>query len=444
MKTDPEYYIVASCINDAYALHESLNRLTPEDFENFDAQEIFEACRQLAELNTLVDPAKIAHTLEKRGTLAKIGGVAFISSVAFIGGSEIDTDFYIKEILSKSLSRKLVSLSDEAIRKAQKDDDPNQLIEEMITKLTDMQIKGSSGFRPMEDVYDNFKDGLSFPDYFTLQCEKASSGVDVFDGFRTGYHKLDTIIGGFERGTNNIIGASTSAGKTTFFVNLFLNIRQRYPKAKMGFFSFEMPSERIYTKILTTFAGIPIDRTIDFRCTDEERERIIEASKMLSDMNIYIDDVTGHINTIKAKTRAAVIRDGIDIIFVDYLSRVQGDKRANKHLEVDQISKGLQDIALELKIPVVTLAQLNRNAGHRERPVLADLRESGSIEEDADLVLLLNRPNRMKENDFTEVQVAKNRIRGNLGIVQFSYDSGRLFEMETVQDTIKSVYDKWG
>ena len=178
------------------------------------------------------------------------------------------------------------------------------------------------------------------------------------------------------------------------------------------------------------------------RLTPFDFEDLAKAEKNIRDMKLTIFDRSGiNINEFKSHIRRETIRNGLDIVFLDYLSIIQAfHKTGNKHQEIDQVSKGLQSIALELNIPIVTLSQLNRAIyGRTEKtPVLSDLRESGSIEEDADLVMLLHRPAHYATayqniDDVTQLIVAKNRLRGDLKKVEFDYKGGRYIEREPVE-----------
>ena len=451
MKVDPEYYLIASVMWSDYALHQALSKLSTQDFETPDCLEIFQVCKSLHDRKIDVDTLKITLELEKTGRLTNAGGRERISELVKLRSSSIDVDYCIGEIKERSRKKNFLTLADHAIHKAQNEDNLDSVIEEHIKKISELQAGTEEDFISFSEVGANFQDGMSFGEHLKHQSDLISQGIDPYDGFRTGYQQLDSIIGGFEKGTTTIVGARSSTGKTTFFINLFINFFKKYPQKRIGFFSLEMPKKRIYEKCVVTFAGVPLSKIKCFfekdekfsqsaPLTDEEYQRIAESAKMLEPINLYLNDFSGiSINQLKAMTRKAVIKQKFDIIFIDYLSRIQGDKKYNnKHMEMDQVSKGLQDIALEMNIPVVTLAQLNRNIYGRpeKQPVLSDLRESGSIEEDADTVLLLHRPktfNPQLPNDYTEIIVAKNRLLGDLGKVTFSYQDGILTELSSIE-----------
>jgi len=440
-----EGWMLGACMTSKVHLYEICSALSEKDFHNIPYSKIFITIRQMNTDKSPVSEHTLALTLKQDGILSEVGGIEEVVSLAESVGFSVDVGFYIQELKKMSISRQLITESQKLCIAAQNPKNSEQVLHDHQKTISQIGLIDRGRFISLEEITRKYRGEESFEDNIRREVEIVKDGGEIFDGFRSGYKNLDRIIGGFGNGTNNIIGARSSAGKTTFLVNLFGNISKQYPNAMMGFFSLEMPKHKILDKILARMAGINV-RSLDERHLDQrEVEELTECANMIKKMKLGIYDLSGTtVHDICRATRHAVIKDNLKIIFIDYLSRIQGDRRlANKHMQIDDISKHLQNLALELNIPIVTLAQLNRNAAQRpdKTPQLTDLRESGSIEEDADLVLMLHRPAHYDKHvqDRTQVIVAKNRIRGDLGKVEYEFDNGNLNELDLISDVVISA-----
>ncbi len=237
-------------------------------------------------------------------------------------------------------------------------------------------------------------------------------------------------------------------GKTTFILNLMKNMSLYQKKTKIGFFSLEMPATTIFTKLLCLFCDIKFSKFEDGLCTSEEKDRVINQIQKMKDLPLYLDDPSGiKLSQLRSRAKRMLYNFGIEILFIDYLTLIRSDEKFNnKHLEVDAISKGLQTLAKELNIPIVVLAQLNRASVKKEKPFpsLADFRESGSIEEDADGCILLHRPEYYDPNNqpgIIKVYVAKNRLRGKVCIHDFHCNSHSevYHELNSVEEDLHKI-----
>lgn len=439
-----EEFILGAVMNDKYAQHQALQELQVDDFYNIHHREIFKAFCEVAESGRKVERRTVADALKNLGSLDEIGGILKLNDLLLLG-TNVDVEYYIAEIKSLSSRRKLISIAhDMAKRAADSSYGSVDLIDRYNREISSIGVYSRDKFDDMKSIMENFKDGKDFMSVITEECARVAMGEDLFDGVRSYYPRLDQLIGGFARGTNNIIGARSSSGKTTFLSNLFLNIHENAPHVRMGFFSLEMNKSRIMEKVICTMADIRYKDLQERNLTPFDFERLVTSEKNIKSMKLTIFDRAGiNINEFKSHIRRETIRNGLDIVFLDYLSIIQAfHKTGNKHQEIDQVSKGLQSIALELNIPIVTLSQLNRAIYGRtdKSPVLSDLRESGSIEEDADLVMLLHRPihyvasNEPAIEDVTQLIVAKNRLRGDLGKVEYDFRGGRYKERQRIED----------
>jgi len=435
-----ESYILGAAMNGTYALRVMLDSLEPNEFFFHEHRHIFMAMR------TLYDSYKgdkLEGVCEAIGKYLKVSGIDIPMPEIFAiydNGSSADVNYYLDRLKSNGFRSKAYEMLVSTAKQLDVVDEPHLLIQDMKTNLDKIDVKSGKDFVSLKEICENYNKGKSFMEVFDEDMELVASGVDVFDGFRTGYRKLDELIGGFQNGTTNIIGARSSSGKTTFLINLIMNLTARYPdKIKVGFFSLEMSKTMIWDKLISTVANVPYDIVKGRKPSQEQYQEIYRVCRDIQEWPIYLHNharVTA--SSMERSIKRAIMDQGLNFIMTDYLTLVRADKNLqNKHMEIDQISKMLQTLAKELNIPFVTLAQLNRSAAARtdKRPVTTDLRESGSIEEDADTILLMHRPAQYADNlpDHTEIIVAKNRMQGYLGKCIYRYDKGRLIEFPDIE-----------
>ena len=432
--------LLGACIVDKLAAYESVQALNPSDFTDPHNRNLFMILESMVTGRVPIKKLSLVKKTQELRMENEIGGLQRIYDLS-INGFGTDYKYYIEQLRLCTIRRSALYLCSEKIPKLAQAENPIELIDEISKELMDCRLSKTKDFTKVSEVMTESHLETIFEEVY-----KTRDGLDFFEGFRTDYPALDAIIGGFKNGTTNIIGARSSSGKTTFLINLFINMFKRYDNFVPGFFSLEMPNLSITEKIMGAIASIPYKRIGDRLLSDEEIERMkYVRSNFISKWPLHLYDIGTNISQAKAIIRRNIIKQGINIVFVDYLTRIKPDKNlSNKHLEVDQISKGLQDIAQEFNIPVVTLAQLNRNVFGRpdKRPVIGDLRESGSIEEDADLIMLMHRPASFDatKDDQTEIYVVKSRLRGDLGMVKFDYLAGRLEEAKSIESLMPKQY----
>lgn len=419
------------CLGRALNYEEDLQTLcdksTFEDYYSPQNRVIFEAMYALYSKGKVVDTSAVAIVIQAEGKGGFTEVISVLMEMSNIASPNVDFPEHFKLLkdisLKRSLSAKFSSLAAHA---ASDKYNPQETICKAEEALLALCLgEGKAECRSAHQILkESFLDRNFVPDQNSFVS--------------TGYEKLDKLFGGFMNGALIYIGARTSMGKTAFMINLILNCMKS--GAKCGFLSLEMPSPMVTLKILCADARVDVRKVSKGTLNSEEVARLHACANRPSYANAIIDEGSFNITELKSHLRYMKKKYGIQIAFIDYLTRVKpATSNGNKHHETDQISKGLQDIAQELKIPVVCLAQLNRGLTSREnkRPMLSDFRESGSIEEDADVCMMLHRPayyNPLDKPGILEVFVAKNRLFGEVAKVEFAWDAGRYEENSDIEE----------
>lgn len=327
--------------------------------------------------------------------------------------------------------------------------DSAQLLDYVGSTLVECACDGQKTLMSGEEIYQSYGGALSFDDSFDKIVSSARRGVRAIEGVPTHFSQLDALIEGWKWGSYTVIGARPSSGKTTFGASILLHQLLKDPQQAVAFLSFEMNNHKIFAKMVSQLACVPEslvhsgyvnDRPVN----EEEYLRIKESARQLSTYPIYIEGVFApSVTRVTARIKSLVSRHGCKIIVVDYLTKIRDRTfSGNKHLEIDSISKALQSVAMETGAAVICLAQLNREAKDRA-PTMSDFRESGSIEEDADTVIMLWRPsinNPDNKPGVTEAIVAKNRLGdGNTGLIQMGFSNGRFTELPSIKSMVKEI-----
>lgn len=446
-----EQLVLGTIINSINAANLLLAELQDTDFYYGENKTIFLACKQLYIEGTTIDTYLLSTTLKNKNQLEGIGGIQRIINIAQNYSVGCPYSEYADSLKNLSNLRKILYICREGIEKScDKNSKSQEIINEIQDKLFDLQGLKNKSATPLKEVYEDFRDDKSFEEHLDDIIERKSKGLPTYDGVLTGYPKLDETIGGFKKGTITYVGARTSMGKTTFLLNLMLAIKSKNPEFSIGFFSLEMPRSVIAAKFACLKSDVNYSKYEDAYLSDEQFDRLRYSVKDMIDnpVSIYIEDPDRiSASTLRSRAKRMLQNFDIKILFVDYLTRITGNNKHNsKHLEVDEVSKSLQSLAKELQIPIVCLCQLNRALLLRKDPMptLADFRESGSVEEDADVAILLHRPSYYDENNepgIIQAIIAKNRIRGKLCKVKFSCEyakSERYYELTKVENLFSS------
>lgn len=427
-RTPPQDIVAEKSLLGAIMLNESslpevMTVIKSNDFYEERHQLIFEAMANLYDSHRPVDLLTLTAELKSLKKLKQVGGAPYLTELSNFVPVASHAKAYADIVRKTAIQRRLIKAGTEIAEGAYEDgaliDDLVGKAEKELFEVSDKIIK--TEYRSMSDLLTDTFDRM----------EELRNNKGALRGLKTGFRDIDKMTAGLQKGDLVIVGARPAMGKTTFAQNLTYNIASINKKGVL-FFSMEMAANEIIERMLSDVSGVDNWRIRTGNVSDEEYTRIGDAMAELSELPIYIDDTSSMtIMELRNKARRAMHDHDIGIVIVDYLQLIQGSDRyaGNRVQEVTEISRGLKILARELSIPVIALAQLSRNVTGREnpRPVLSDLRESGSIEQDADLVMFLHRPDYYKQNDdnyeethITELIIAKHR-HGSVGKIQLYF-----------------------
>lgn len=417
---EAEQSVLGSMLRDNASINDLLQLLRKDDFYADAHQKIFETIVSLHDRGGQpVDLVLLAEELKKRGYLDDVGGYAYLGELWDATPTAANAEYYAQIVRDKSLVRNLIRAGNDILGDAYKQSMPaDQLIESAERQILEVATKGIVGKlytldEAIQDTYDRI-------DQRTQGSEMAASGL------LTGFTDLDDLTAGLHRSELVIIAARPSVGKTAFSLSLARHIVVN-EKEPVFFVSLEQSRVELAERLLCAQAKVDSHRLRKGTLTSDDMERLIEAGGILRSAPLTIDDTPAQgILRIAANARRLKRQQSIRAVFIDYLQLIEPDNRRDpRHEQVAQISRRLKFLARELEIPVIALAQVNRASEDRQdhRPRLSDLRESGSLEQDADAVLMLHRPDRYEpgqQEGVIEVIVAKNR-QGPVGEVTLAY-----------------------
>ncbi len=426
---EAEEAVVGSLLIDGDSFLRVGHLIKPEDFYREKNQICFAACVALFQRNEAIDQVTLARELSRTNQLEAAGGMAYLSHVVSITPTSANSEYYAQAVARSASMRRLIDAAAKisAIGYEDTDDVENTLrqAEDVLFQVRSGQSE--RGFIALRQVYDQYLE-----DRAALGEPLAQGGVPVM----TGYNNLDLLLGGMQRSDMIILGARPALGKSALAVNISLNAAQT--GAVVGMFSLEMSREQLALRILSADAEIDAHRLRLNLINDAEEQRIIDSIGRLSELLVHIDDTPfqGMIE-MRSKARRLSLEHGLDLLVVDYLQLIQGRGRGdNRVQEMSEISRSVKGMARELNVPVLTCSQLSRvvegRPGHR--PQLSDLRDSGSIEQDSDIVMFIHRediyqteeeweqhsPNRDYPKNLAEIIVAKHR-HGPTGSVKMRF-----------------------
>lgn len=411
---EAERSILGACMLDEGALIDVAEKVNPEDFYNKNYGEIFAAIMELNKNSHPVDSLTVCEELSKRGSLDMVGGRAFVAALASDVPSIANAGEYAAIVSEKALVRKLILVSDDVISKSYADEvgavDMLDFAERQILDIA----KGRQN-RNVVALSDIILENME------LINERAKAGSSL-TGVTTGFTDLDKKTSGLQKSDLIILAARPSMGKTAFSLCVAKNAASK--GNKVMFFSLEMSKEQLTQRLMAMEAMIDASRLRTGELNQEDWKELSKAAHVLGETDIFIDDTPGmKLMEMKNKCRRIKESKGLDLVIIDYLQLMElGGRVESRQLEVAALSRQLKQMARELECPVIVLSQLNRASEHRKdnRPILADLRDSGAIEQDADVVLMLYRDevyNPETENPGEcEVNIAKQR-NGPIGPV---------------------------
>ena len=366
-------------------------RLSPEDFHSPAYGAIFSAIEALTKVGRPIDLLVIKEELQKQDKLDKVGGSAGLAALTDTVPTGAHVEYYAQIVREKATLRRLITTSGEIISRASASQDPaSDILDFAERSIFDVSTRGTSG--EAESIAHVLKETWE-----KIERYHSETGQGSVTGLPTGYYELDDMTAGLHEDELIIIAGRPAMGKSTFALNLMrrLGVERNVP---VVLFSLEMSAENIVRNMLSAQARINAMSLRKMTPTQEERTKLVMASDTLSQAPIFIDDTPAiSLAELRGKTRRLKARHNIQACFVDYLQLMCASsvsRGRSREQEVSEISRGLKALAKELSIPVLSLSQLSRKPEGRQdnRPILSDLRESGAIEQDADVVLLLHRP----------------------------------------------------
>lgn len=415
-----EQAVLGSIFLDPDKIHIASEYLTKDSFFKLSHGMLFNIMQDLSDKGDPIDPVSVKSALDSSGQFEQVGGMAFLASLINAVPTSAHIEHYSKVVAEKSRARKVIedlSQSISSVYDGQKD--LNEILSQTEQNLSTISNEQKKGFRPIIDVIDSTQSILDERSQKVGDVTGTSTGFTDFDRITTGLHEDNLII----------IAARPAMGKTAFALNIAQNVAKSSDKA-VAIFSLEMGAESLVERMLSAEGLIPSYHVRTGNLSESEWRRMISAQERLARGKIFIDDTAGiRISEIRSKAkRLAQENGGLGLIVIDYLQLIEGRGRENRQQEVSEISRQLKIIAKELKVPVIALSQLSRGVDQRndKRPILSDLRESGSIEQDADIVAFLYREAYYKRDEqeepdnVTELILEKNR-HGSLGTVQLYF-----------------------
>lgn len=416
---EAEQSILGSMLLDSIAINTASEYLKGKDFYSSVHKEIYETILAMFNRNEPVDLVTLSEELKNRGTLEEIGGVPYLADLTNIVASVANVKSYCKIVLDKSILRRLIRSSDQVIAQAySSEEDVNYILSEAEKTIFDIsQGRDKESFSPLNEV---------LLESFT-QIEQRAAHKGDLTGLSTGFIDLDKKLSGMQKSDLILLAARPSMGKTALAINIAVNAAI-HNDARVGIFSLEMSKEQLVQRMIASVAQVGLGKVINGNLSEEEWLDVIGAMAPLSQADIHIDDTAGlTLLEMRAKTRRLAIEKPVDLILIDYLQLMESDgRRENRQQEISAISRGLKALAREIDCPVLALSQLSRAPEQRpnHRPMLSDLRESGAIEQDADVVMFLYRDDYYNEDsefqNIGEVIISKHR-NGPTGTVELAW-----------------------
>ena len=402
---DAEQSVLGACFLSPYALEKAIENLTPESFYNEKNAKIFSAMTELNESKTPIDITTITSELKRKNELNEVGGVEYLTEVVNFVPTASNVDYYIQTVEETALLRSLIITATDIASEGYRTDETEKEI------LNIVKNRKSSEFRSIKDVLAKTQNDL----------ERLSENKGEITGLATGWYEFDRLTTGLHPNELIIIAARPAMGKTAFALNLATHAAMEQDKS-VAVFNLEMSAEQLALRIISSLGQLEGFKLRTSNLMNNDWKRINEAISRLSKTNLVIDDTPGiTIGEIRAKCRRlASSEKGLSLVVIDYLQLISGGKNygANRQQEVSDISRSLKTLAMELNVPVIALSQLSRSVEGREdkRPLMSDLRESGSIEQDADIVAFLyrddyyNKSERSEDNtSLSELIIGKHR-----------------------------------
>ncbi len=419
---DAEEAVIGAILVNPMSLGRIVEFLKPESFYKPAHKIIYEAVLELFRKNEPIDIVTVSEHLRNKEELEAAGGRAYINDLALNVVTTANIEFYAKIIQEKEIKRALINAGSEIVTMAYENEETDNVLDNAQKLIFNIAAqKDTSDLVPIQD--------LVVASY--EQIEDRFNNKDDLIGVTTGFYDLNALTSGLQKSDLIILAARPSMGKTAFALNLAQNVALQGKKA-VAIFSLEMPKQQLVKRMLCAEAEVDTQRITSGNMQPKDWEKLVDAMTRLSDARIYIDDASGVTATdIKAKCRRLMLEEKeLGLIVIDYLQLMEGGGNPNdRNQQISAISRSLKGLARELDVPIIALSQLSRGVESRpdKRPMLSDLRDSGAIEQDADIVMFIYRDEYYNRDDVenkgkAEVIIAKHR-NGPVGTVELLFQS---------------------
>jgi len=405
---EAEQSVLGAMLLERDAVYVALEILKPEDFYKEAHREIFDAMVTLFGKEEPVDLLTLTEEMRARETLEAVGGIPYLSSLTSNVPVTVHVEYYAKLVEEKAVVRRLIQSSREIMQLGYRPEvEVQELIEQAQKNIYDItQSQYRQGFTNIKDLLNTTFD----------EIERRYENKETITGLTTGFNDLDHKLNGFHPSDLILVAARPAMGKSAFALNLAQNAALK-GNASVAIFSLEMSKEQLILRMLASESMVDLSNIQSGRLNDEEWQRIAQAMVPMSQAKIHFDDSAGiSVTEMRSKARRLKMEKGLDLVLIDYLQLMQGEARSeNRQQEISNISRNLKIMAKELDCPVIALSQLSRAPEQRadHRPILSDLRESGAIEQDADVVMFLYREayydEESEKQNMAEVILSKHR-----------------------------------
>lgn len=433
---EAEQAVLGSVFFDQGSIKTILDKLQEKDFYSPNHQVLYSVMKELHTQDIFIDYTTLTDSLENKGLLAKAGGIEYISSLIDAVPSTANLLNYVNIVKDKSITRRIQDTCREIIENSYSIENTPAFIDDVEKKVIGItKDKRTSDFKGVGEIANILVDKIA---------EQAQIGGSV-TGLDTRYYDFNRFTLGLQKSDLLIIAARPSMGKTAFALNIALNVAKAKNHPHIAFFSLEMGVDQLVMRLLSCEAQVDNFKLRQGKLSSQEWEKIHFAVNSLSNLNLYFDDSgTVKVTDLRSKCRKLKQEEKLDLVVIDYLQLLSGSiaNQTNRVQEVSEISRVLKEVARELKVPVIALSQLSRQVETRKekKPVMADLRESGSIEQDADIVMFLYREDyydqESTKKNHVEISIAKNRS-GTIGEFELLFNKN----MSTFSNLSSSSYD---
>lgn len=430
--SEAEKAVLGAVFLDPEAIIDASDVLQPDDFYEHANRIVFQAMLNISDREEVIDPVTLQDELKKNNQVDDIGGIAYVTELSMATPTAAHVTYYAKIVKRKAILRNLISTSQSIIQNAiEGSDDVTDILDDAESQIMGVsQDNASGGFKSIHDVLNTAMEEInSIPD-----------DGNMVTGLPSGFSELDKMTTGFHDDELIILAARPGVGKTAFALNVAQFVGLKTDKT-VAMFSLEMGAEQLVQRMLASEGLIDSQHLRTGQLTDEEWRKLVVAAGSLDNTSIYIDDTPGiKMSEIRAKARRLAKEKGnLGLIVIDYLQLIEGPRSESRQQEVSAISRQLKKLAKELHIPVIALSQLSRSVEQRQdkRPVLSDIRESGSIEQDADIVAFLYRDDyyRDERDEDDEGEVEAEEDNGEVEVIIEKNRSG-------TRGTVKLMFSK--